>query len=223
MPRVSWSSWLHSIPSSPPAEGQRHGDAGRPGRRGQIAPGGVGVRETCRAVGSSHPHQPGATQEKVGPATPTRHASSERPEPHPRQRCHGSGRALVFLRESSQVRRDLAEGATGCPIDRKAAGSTPDPHTSRRFTGSHSLWVTSAETSVCSCPYESISRSTRREIESSSRSGTGRRMKAVCRSPDSTRGHARTSSRALAKRTAGGPQQPLFDKTWKLHDVERVN
>ena len=25
------------------------------------------------------------------------------------------------------MRRDLAEGAAGCPIDRKAAGSTPDP------------------------------------------------------------------------------------------------
>ena len=53
--------------------------------------------------------------------------------------------------------------------------------------------------------------------------GYEKKNEAVCRSPDSTRGDARTSSRTLAKRTAGGPQQPLFDKTWKLHDVERVN
>ena len=37
------------------------------------------------------------------------------------------------------------------------------------------------------------------------------------------RGNARTSSRTLAKRMAGGPQQPPVDKTSKLHDVERVN
>jgi len=27
-----------------------------------------------------------------------------------------------------------------------------------------------------------------------------------------------SSSRTFAKRTAGSPQQPLFDKSWKLHD-----
>ena len=119
MPPVSWPSSPHSIPF-PRAEGQRHATLAGLADEGKLPRAGsafvrLAAPSAHRIPTSPALHKRGGARDADAP-TP-RHASSERPEPHPRQRCHGSGRALVFLREGSQVRRDLAEGATGCPID----------------------------------------------------------------------------------------------------------
>ena len=129
---------------------------------------------------------------------------------------HGSRRAVVFLRESLQVRRDLAEGATG-GLNRPQGGwiYTGSTHIPEIHGVTFALGHVSGNKRLflpLRIDFEVNKKRDRVFVEIGyGKKNEGGVQISRCYKEDS-------SSRTFAKRTAGSPQQPLFDKSWKLHD-----